>query len=29
MGGMRNAYKILIGKPDEKGYSEELSVDGG
>jgi hypothetical protein len=28
MGEMRNAYKILIGKPEGKNHSEELGVDG-
>jgi hypothetical protein len=25
---MRNAYKILVGKPEGKIHSEDLSVDG-
>jgi hypothetical protein len=25
---MRNAYKILIGKPEEGDHSEDLGVDG-
>jgi hypothetical protein len=28
MGEMRNAYKILVGKPEMKGHSEDLRVDG-
>jgi hypothetical protein len=28
MGVMRNAYKILVGKPEEKNHSEDLSIDG-
>jgi hypothetical protein len=27
MGEMRNVYKILVGKPEGKSHSEELSVD--
>jgi hypothetical protein len=25
---MRNAYKIFVGKPEGKNYSEDLGVDG-
>jgi hypothetical protein len=25
---MRNAYKILVGKPGERDHSEDLGVDG-
>jgi hypothetical protein len=25
---MRNAYRILVGKPEEKNHSEHLGVDG-
>jgi hypothetical protein len=25
---MRNAYKILVGKPEGRNYSEDLVVDG-
>jgi hypothetical protein len=28
IGEMRNAYKILVGKPAGKSYSEDLDVDG-
>jgi hypothetical protein len=28
MGGMRNAYRILVGKPKRRGHSEDLDVDG-
>jgi hypothetical protein len=28
MGEMRNAYKILVGKPEGKNHSEDLGVDG-
>jgi hypothetical protein len=28
MGEMRNAYKILVGKPEGKNHSEDLDVDG-
>jgi hypothetical protein len=28
MGEVRNAYKILVGKPEERDHSEDLSVDG-
>jgi len=28
MGGMRNAYSILVGKPEGKTYSKDLGVDG-
>jgi len=28
MGKMKNAYKILIGKPEVKKHSEDLGVDG-
>jgi hypothetical protein len=28
MGEIRNAYKILVGKPEGKNHSENLSVDG-
>jgi len=28
MGDMRNADKILVGKPEGEGYSENLDVDG-
>jgi hypothetical protein len=25
---MRNAYSILVGKPEGKGHSDDLGVDG-
>jgi hypothetical protein len=28
MGEMRNAYKILVKKPEGKDHSEDLGVDG-
>jgi len=28
MGDMRNAYKILVGKPEGKNHSGDLGVDG-
>jgi hypothetical protein len=28
MGEMRNAYEILVGKPEGKNHSEDLGVDG-
>jgi hypothetical protein len=28
MGGMRNAYNILVGKSEEKKHSEDLGVNG-
>jgi hypothetical protein len=28
MGEMRNAYKILVGKPEGRDHSEDLGVDG-
>jgi hypothetical protein len=28
MGKMRNAYKILVGRPEVKNHSEDLGVDG-
>jgi hypothetical protein len=28
MGEMRNAYNILVGKPERKNHWEDLSVDG-
>jgi hypothetical protein len=28
LGEMRNAYKILIGKPEEKADSKDLGVEG-
>jgi hypothetical protein len=28
MGTMRSAYNILVGKPEGKGHSENLGVDG-
>jgi hypothetical protein len=28
MGEMRNAYKMLVGKPERIDHSEDLSVDG-
>jgi hypothetical protein len=28
MGEMRNAYKILVAKPEGKNHSEDLDVDG-
>jgi hypothetical protein len=28
MGVMRNAYKILVGKPEGKRHSEDLGIDG-
>jgi hypothetical protein len=28
MGEIRNAYKILVGKPEERSDSEDLDVDG-
>jgi hypothetical protein len=28
MGEMRNAYKILVGKPEGRRHSEDLNVDG-
>jgi hypothetical protein len=28
MGEMRNLYKIVVGKPEDKNHSEDLGVDG-
>jgi len=28
MGGMRNSYKILVGKAESRGHSEDPRVDG-
>jgi hypothetical protein len=28
MGGMRNAYSILVGKPELKNHLEDLGIDG-
>jgi hypothetical protein len=28
IGEIRNVYKILVGEPEEKSYSEDLDVDG-
>jgi hypothetical protein len=27
MGEMRNAYSILVGKPEERGHSEYIDID--
>jgi hypothetical protein len=27
MGRMKNAYGILVGKPEERGHFEDISVD--
>jgi len=28
MGEMRNAYRVLVGKPERKNHAEDLGVDG-
>jgi hypothetical protein len=28
MGEMRNAYNVLVGRPEEKNHLEDLGIDG-
>jgi hypothetical protein len=29
LGDMRTAYKISVGKPEERDHSEDMGIDGG